>query len=122
MQFRSFGGRNMKGLVFSIVAAAAALTGCAEPGYVGYGATGYGAAGYGYPGYSSYGYPGWSGYQSPGYVYGGVSAPVYIDGRTARRGGGDRDHDGIPDRADRDRDGDGVPNRLDARPNNPRRQ
>lgn len=33
---------------------------------------------------------------------------------------GDRDHDGISNRADRDRDGDGVPNRRDRRPDNPR--
>jgi YXWGXW repeat-containing protein len=41
-----------------------------------------------------------------------------------QRGGwarGDRDHDGVPNRADRDRDGDGVPNRVDSNPNNPRR-
>jgi hypothetical protein len=37
------------------------------------------------------------------------------------RGGGDRDHDGIPNRVDRDRDNDGVPNRYDSNPNNPRR-
>lgn len=34
---------------------------------------------------------------------------------------GDRDRDGIHNRADRDRDGDGVPNRRDRRPDNPRR-
>jgi hypothetical protein len=34
---------------------------------------------------------------------------------------GDRDRDGIPNRADRDRDGDGVPNRVDRMPDNPRR-
>ncbi|MDP2035477.1 MAG: lipoprotein [Polaromonas sp.] len=34
---------------------------------------------------------------------------------------GDRDRDGIPNRADRDRDGDGVRNRDDRRPNDPRR-
>ncbi|HMH18343.1 MAG TPA: thrombospondin type 3 repeat-containing protein [Burkholderiales bacterium] len=34
---------------------------------------------------------------------------------------GDRDRDGVPNRADRDRDGDGVPNRQDSRPNDPRR-
>lgn len=33
---------------------------------------------------------------------------------------GDRDRDGIQNRADRDRDGDGVPNRRDRRPDNPR--
>ena len=35
---------------------------------------------------------------------------------------GDRDRDGIPDRADRDRDGDGVPNRFDNAPDNSRRR
>lgn len=34
---------------------------------------------------------------------------------------GDRDHDGVPNRADHDRDGDGVPNRVDAHPNDPHR-
>lgn len=38
-----------------------------------------------------------------------------------RRGGWDRDRDGVPNRYDRDRDGDGVPNRFDNRPNNPYR-
>ena len=38
------------------------------------------------------------------------------------RGMGDRDHDGVPNRADRDRDGDGVPNRFDNAPNNPNRR
>jgi hypothetical protein len=33
----------------------------------------------------------------------------------------DRDHDGVPDRADRDRDNDGVPNNRDSHPNNPYR-
>lgn len=37
------------------------------------------------------------------------------------QGGRDRDHDGIPNRADRDRDGDGVPNRQDRRPDDSRR-
>lgn len=37
------------------------------------------------------------------------------------QGQGDRDRDGIPNRADRDRDGDGVPNRQDRQPDNPRR-
>jgi hypothetical protein len=37
------------------------------------------------------------------------------------RGMGDRDGDGVPNRADRDRDGDGVPNRRDDHPNNPTR-
>ncbi|MDB5799696.1 MAG: hypothetical protein JWL63_635 [Rhodocyclales bacterium] len=35
--------------------------------------------------------------------------------------GGDRDRDGIPNRADRDRDGDGVRNRNDRYPDNRRR-
>jgi hypothetical protein len=34
---------------------------------------------------------------------------------------GDRDRDGVSNRADRDRDGDGVPNRQDRRPNDPTR-
>lgn len=34
---------------------------------------------------------------------------------------GDRDRDGVHDRADRDRDGDGVINRQDRRPDDPRR-
>jgi hypothetical protein len=34
---------------------------------------------------------------------------------------GDRDRDGVPNRADRDRDGDGVPNRQDRRPDDPSR-
>ncbi len=34
---------------------------------------------------------------------------------------GDRDRDGIPNRADRDRDGDGVRNTQDRYPDNPRR-
>jgi len=34
---------------------------------------------------------------------------------------GDRDRDGIPNRADNDRDGDGVRNTRDSRPNDPRR-
>lgn len=34
---------------------------------------------------------------------------------------GDRDRDGVHNRADRDRDGDGVRNRNDRRPNDPRR-
>ncbi|MDM0016150.1 hypothetical protein [Variovorax saccharolyticus] len=41
--------------------------------------------------------------------------------REYRRGWGDRDHDGVPNRYDRDRDGDGVPNRYDRRPDNPYR-
>jgi hypothetical protein len=34
---------------------------------------------------------------------------------------GDRDRDGLHNRADRDRDGDGVRNRADRRPNDPYR-
>jgi hypothetical protein len=34
---------------------------------------------------------------------------------------GDRDRDGMPNRADHDRDGDGVRNSRDNRPNDPRR-
>jgi hypothetical protein len=54
-----------------------------------------------------------------GYVY---NQPRWVqhDGRWQReearwdrRGGGDMDHDGIPNRYDRDRDGDGIPNRYD---------
>lgn len=47
---------------------------------------------------------------------------VEHDGRwELRRGGWDRDGDGIANRHDRDRDGDGVPNRFDRQPDNPRR-
>jgi len=41
--------------------------------------------------------------------------------RAHRAHDGDRDRDGVRNRADRDRDGDGVPNRNDRRPDNPRR-
>jgi len=34
----------------------------------------------------------------------------------------DRDHDGVPNRADHDRDGDGVPNHADRAPDNPHRR
>lgn len=65
----------------------------------------------------------------PGYVY---NQPQWREreGRWYRdearwerhgHGGGDRDHDGVPNRYDRDRDGDGVPNRHDRQPDNPRR-
>lgn len=44
------------------------------------------------------------------------------DGRWEfKRGGWDRDGDGVANRHDRDRDGDGVPNRRDQQPDNPRR-
>jgi hypothetical protein len=49
---------------------------------------------------------------------------VPYDGGHPRDGGryyGDRDRDGVPNRADRDRDGDGVRNRNDRRPDDPRR-
>jgi hypothetical protein len=49
-----------------------------------------------------------------------VVVPVPVGDRGAR--GGDRDHDGVPNRVDRDRDGDGVPNRHDRRPNDPDRR
>ncbi|MEO8023547.1 hypothetical protein [Polaromonas sp.] len=55
----------------------------------------------------------------------GCVAVPYDSGRPSYRphGGfyhGDRDRDGVRNRADRDRDGDGVPNRRDRRPDNPR--
>jgi hypothetical protein len=43
-------------------------------------------------------------------------------GNWNRQAMNDRDHDGIPNRADKDRDGDGVPNRYDRSPDNPHRQ
>lgn len=48
---------------------------------------------------------------------------VYDPGphREGRPYSGDRDRDGVHDRADRDRDGDGVINRQDRRPDDPRR-
>lgn len=73
--------------------------------------------------------------ERPGYAY---QAPAWSqrDGRWAMQpgrwargerdgynhrssNGGNRDHNGVPNRRDRDRDGDGVPNHRDARPNNP---
>ncbi len=53
----------------------------------------------------------------------GCVAVPYDSGRPPppRGGYGDRDRDGVPNRADRDRDGDGVRNRDDRRPNNPNR-
>lgn len=56
----------------------------------------------------------------------GCVAVPYDNGPPHRSHGpyyGDRDRDGVPNRADRDRDrdGDGVRNRSDRRPNNPRR-
>lgn len=102
--------------------AAAGLSGC-----VAYGGGMYSEP-YGYSGYS--GYPGY-GYDAPAYgypgtVYGGVVVQRGYDrgdrgDRGYRRGYGDRDRDGVPNRYDRDRDGDGVPNRMDRAPNNPRR-
>ncbi|MDM0076547.1 hypothetical protein QTH90_19210 [Variovorax sp. J2P1-59] len=61
------------------------------------------------------------GYVQPGYVHRGPGYYQGRDGRWDRRGYGDRDHDGVPNRYDRDRDGDGVPNRYDYRPDNPYR-
>jgi hypothetical protein len=52
----------------------------------------------------------------------GCVAVPYDNGRPPPRGAyGDRDRDGVPNRADRDRDNDGVPNRYDRAPNNPNR-
>ncbi len=55
----------------------------------------------------------------------GCVAVPYDNGPPPRVHGGphpgDRDRDGVPNRADRDRDGDGVRNRDDRRPNDPRR-
>ncbi|RYZ11274.1 MAG: hypothetical protein EOO24_06830 [Comamonadaceae bacterium] len=55
----------------------------------------------------------------------GCVAVPYESGRPPppryERGMGDRDRDGVPNRADRDRDGDGIPNRYDRAPNNPNR-
>jgi hypothetical protein len=103
-------GGFMKAILLSL-GACAALAGC-----VGYGGASYGYGGYGYDAYGA---------SYPGYGYGGggvgVYAPVYRDRDGGGRGMRDRDHDGIPNRADRDRDGDGVRNRDDSRPNNPRR-
>lgn len=57
--------------------------------------------------------------ERPGYYY---TQPQWIqsnghwvrhEGRWDRRGRGDMDRDGIPNRYDRDRDGDGIPNRYD---------
>ncbi|OOG44181.1 hypothetical protein [Polaromonas sp. A23] len=53
-----------------------------------------------------------------------VAVPYAVEPPPRSHGGygyGDRDHDGVSNRADRDRDGDGVPNRHDRRPDNPRR-
>ena len=96
--------------------ALAGLTGCVAVPY------GYADAGYnqGYAGP----YPaGGAYYGQPTYIYN--APPAYRHGSPPRhRGGGghgDRDRDGIPDRADRDRDGDGVTNRRDRRTGDPRR-
>lgn len=54
----------------------------------------------------------------------GCVAVPYDNGPPNRHHGpyyGDRDRDGVVNRADRDRDGDGVRNRNDRRPNDPRR-
>jgi len=58
---------------------------------------------------------------TPGYGYAQPGYAPRRDGRWYRRGHGDRDRDGVPNRYDRDRDGDGVPNRYDYRPDNPYR-
>lgn len=52
----------------------------------------------------------------------GCVAVPYDNGPPHRHGHyGDRDRDGVANRADRDRDSDGVRNRNDRRPNDPRR-
>lgn len=59
-----------------------------------------------------------------GYVYSAPRWEQRHDGWHLARGHwrrGDRDGDGVPNRADRDRDGDGVRNNRDSRPNDPRR-
>ena len=53
-----------------------------------------------------------------GLLSGCVVDPGYHGGH---RYYGDRDRDGVQNRADRDRDGDGVRNRADRRPNDSRR-
>ena len=61
--------------------------------------------------------------ERPGYYY---TQPQWVqsdghwvrhEGRWDRRGRGDLDRDGIPNRYDHDRDGDGIPNRYDNHPN-----
>ncbi len=81
---------------------AAGLAGCV--GYVPAGPVGYG------PAYAP-------AYGASVYIQGSNGYPGYY-----RRGYGDQDRDGIPNRVDRDRDGDGVPNRMDRSPNNPNRR
>ena len=90
----------MKSLLLLCIPAAAVLSGCAA--YVGDPYGGYG----GYPAAGYYGYP------APaysGYAYGAPSVSIGVfgnargDGWRGRDGGGrgwDRDHDGVPDRAD----------------------
>ncbi len=50
-----------------------------------------------------------------------VSGCIVAEPQHRSEARGDRDRDGIPNRADRDRDGDGVANRQDRRPDDPRR-
>ena len=63
--------------------------------------------------------------ERPGYNYQESKWVQHDNGRWSREQGrwarGDRDRDGIPNRADRDRDGDGVPTHRDRHPDNPRR-
>ncbi len=54
-------------------------------------------------------------------ISGLVSGCIVAEPQYRSEARGDRDRDGIPDRADRDRDGDGVRNRQDRRPDDPRR-
>ncbi|RYY71201.1 MAG: hypothetical protein EOO24_49070 [Comamonadaceae bacterium] len=106
----------MKSLLLPL-AACAALAGC-----VGYGGGAY--YGGGYSGYDAYGGSPGGYYAQPNIVYGATyygAQPAHRHHEGRRGPGGDRDRDGIPNRADRDRDNDGVRNRDDRRPNDPRR-
>ena len=93
----------------------------ARPGYVW--TSGY----WGWRGNRHYWVPGTYVVERRGYVY---SQPQWVNngGRwhlnrgAWARGGGDRDHDGVPNRFDRDRDGDGRRNGWDRHPNNPNRR
>lgn len=60
-------------------------------------------------------------YGSPQPRYYGYDDRRYDYYQHRRRGWGDQDRDGVPNRYDRDRDGDGVPNYYDRRPHNPYR-
>jgi len=112
---------------------AAGLSGCAVYPGPGYEQPYYGSVGTpvypSYPAYSSYPYV----VEPPVYIQGGgvyrsYDAPRYYRAPPVRVvppvvhraprpgwGGGDRDHDGIPNRLDRDRNNDGVPDRAQHR-------